>query len=235
MNGRLGWGGLTLAVALIGVGCEGKKEAADKDNAPAGCQKDTDCKGDRVCVAGECASDTKAGAPKAKGAPSSSAKAVPAKAKPKAAGPTFAPVKAEVYNPRLGPKMKAGSEIAHTVFEGPFGPSPKSLFAITKRKDATFYVLVMGEDGKGWPAGPLAEPGVAHAHEVQAVSFFDADGNGTTDALVMATYISGRGGKAFNVNVLLKWTDLGMRRLLKLEPKIENLKSVAAVKKALGR
>ncbi len=129
--------------------------------------------------------------------------------------------------------MRPGSKLAHPVFEGPFGPSPKSLFAVTRRGDGTFHVLVMGDDGKAWPAGPLADPDGNTAAAVPAVSFFDANGDGSTDALVMATYHGPAGGKARNLNVLLTWTDQGMRRLLKLEPKIESLTSVAEVSQAL--
>ncbi|MBW2455640.1 MAG: VCBS repeat-containing protein [Deltaproteobacteria bacterium] len=150
------------------------------------------------------------------------------------AGTPFQSIDQAEAERRLGPKMKPGSKIAHHVFEGPFGPSPKSLFAVTKRTNGTFYVLVMGDDGKAWPAGPLADPELNTAAEVTAVSFFDANGDGTTDALVMATYHGPRGGKARNINVALKWTDQGMRRLLKLEPKIESLSSAAAVRQALA-
>ena len=172
---------------------------------------------------------------KAEAARKASAKAAARKAKEDAErARTFTVVEADAWIPRLGPKMWSGSNMAHSVFEGPFGPSPRSLFSIVRRKNDTFFVLVMGDDGKGWPAGPLAETAYT-PDAVTAVSFFDANKDGSVDALVMATYFSmGGGAVPFNSNVLLTWTSRGMRRLLRLEPKIAQLKSVAAVKRALG-
>lgn len=154
---------------------------------------------------------------------------------PPAPASTFTKVDTSVWQPRLGPKMKAGSTVVHDVFEGPFGPSPRSLFAVTRRPDDTFWIYVMGDDGKSWPAGPCAEPGLDLAHKIVAVSFFDADGDGSLDALVMATYHDHRGHGPYHKNILLKWTSLGLRRLLHLEPKIKNLDSVAAIRRTLGR
>jgi hypothetical protein len=215
-GGVVGVLGLGLGLLVIGPGCKSDEPTASKD---AGCTKDTDCKGDRVCQDGKCTAD---GA-----ATSTTAKA----GKPKPGG-DFAKVQEGGWVKRLGPKMKAGSKMAHSVFEGPFGPSPKSLFAVTQRSDESLWVLVMGDDGKSWPAGPLHDVD-QKGGKVEAVSFFDANGDGTTDALVVASYADGHG--RYNKNVLLKWTDRGMRRLLKLEPKIEAFKSVAEVKRTLGR
>lgn len=232
-----------------------KKKTDDGDRAGDGCDKDTDCKGDRVCQDGTC----KEPAPKQAALPPPAPPpppAAPAPAPPPAApvplppplqpppgggsnGPAqpptlaFTPVAAEVWTPRLGPKMLAGSKVVHTVFEGPFGPSPKSLFAVTERPDKSYYVYVMGDDDKPWPAGPLAEKGTWLADKITAVAFFDADKNGTTDALVMAQY-KGRAGDRRNRNALLKWTNLGMRRLLNLEPKIEFMDSAEAIKRKLA-
>jgi hypothetical protein len=223
----------TLSLGLVLTsGCD------KKDAASSGCEKDTDCKGDRVCIDGACrADDGDEDGPKKKRkredreSIEDTVGAKPAKTSPS----PFQEAEQAAATTRLGPKLKAGSKVAHTIFEGPFGPSPRSLFAVTKRADETLYVVVMGEDGKAWPAGPLADPDAFQAHEVTAVSFFDADGDGTTDALVMATYSPLRAGKPFNINVLLTWTEQGMRRLLKLEPKIAHLASVADVKRALAR
>jgi hypothetical protein len=148
---------------------------------------------------------------------------------------TFEQVALELWQPRLGPKMVRGSEVVHPVFAGPFGPSAKSLFAVTRRPNNTFYVYVMGDDNQPWPAGPLAEPDLDIAHKIAAVAFFDADGDSTTDALVMAQYMTVRGAGPYHKNVLLRWTNQGLRRMLKLEPKIEALDSVAAVRAKLGR
>ena len=146
----------------------------------------------------------------------------PTIASPQPAPAAFSPVEPSVW------------KMAHKVFEGPFGPSPRSLIAIIEREDETYWVLVVGDDNKSWPAGPLAEPGIDRATKVPAISFFDADGNGTTDLLVMAEYTVGRGVVHYK-NALLKWTPEGMRRLLKLEPSIYDLRSVADIKRKLGR
>ena len=204
----------------------------------AGCQKDPGS-GETMAAADESQSGGKDPArdPGDKGKPRGSAETRTDDIKPAriGAGTPFQSVEERAALGRLGPKMRPGAKLAHHVFEGPFGPSPKSLFAVVKRKEGTFFVLVMNDDGKAWPAGPLADPELNTAAGVTAVSFFDANGDGTTDALVMATYHGPRGGQARNVNVLLEWTDQGMRRLLKLEPKIESLTTVAAVKQKLGR
>ncbi len=232
------------------------------DGSGDGCKKDTDCKGDRVCQDGRCVAPAQPSeippppppaalptpppapppAPPPDPAPAALPSPPPAPPAPTSGGHNqppapslvFSPVAAEAWQPRLGPKMKAGSKVVHTVFEGPFGPSPKSLFAVTERADQSYYVYVMGDDNKPWPAGPLAEIGTWLAHKITAVAFFDADKNGTTDALVMALY-KGRSGDLRNRNVLLKWTDLGMRRLLHLEPRIEFMDSVDAIKRELAK
>jgi hypothetical protein len=234
---------LILATLVVGLGAWG----CDKDDAQSGCKKDTDCKGDRVCVDGACGDDDDDKSAAAEDEENEKKRKKKKKKKKKgkkkkgddgdeasASQGDFAPVDKDAAMARLGPKMKSGTKIAHQVFEGPFGPSPKSLFAVAQLPDASFWVYVMGDDGKNWPAGPMADPEVTMGMEVSAVSFFDANGDGTTDALLMAIYSSHRGKPIFNENVLLKWTSKGMRRLLKLEPKIKRLKSVAEVKKALG-
>lgn len=251
---------VALGVGLASLGC-------DQGSKDAGCKKDTDCKGERVCADGACVSAEETSAkgddddakskkkkkkkkknkgddddpkPEAKADPTNEPKAAP-KEEPKpesdAEGSNtggFTIIETAEALKRLGPKMKAGSKIVHKVFEGPFGPSPKSLFAVTQRKDASFWVYVMGDDNKPWPAGPGADPEITMGIKVPAVAFFDANGDGTTDALVMQVVSAHRGKPIFNENILLKWTDLGMRRLLNLEPKIKRLGSVAEVKKALG-
>lgn len=153
---------------------------------------------------------------------------------PPRAQPTFSLVAEAVYIPRLGPKMKLGSKVAHQVFEGPFGPSGRSLIAVIQKEDSSFWVTVLGEDNKAWPAGPLADPEAEMGLRVPAVSFFDADGNGSTDMLVLAEYHLGPQRTQFK-NALLKWTPQGLRRLLDLEPSIRDLSSVKSVRKALGR
>ncbi len=154
-----------------------------------------------------------------------------------AAAATFEAVAEGEWVSRLGPKMKAGSHVAHTVYRGPFGPSPRSLFAVVKHDDETYHAMIMGDDNKGWRAGPLAEPGIDMPDKVVAVSFFDADGDGTTDALVMARYTNpaGRVRITYYKNALIKWTSMGPRRMLNIEGRIRSLESVAAVRKALGR
>ena len=65
----------------------------------------------------------------------------------------------------------------------------------------------------------------------------DEDGDGTTDALVMARYTNpaGRVRITYFKNALIKWTSMGPRRMLNIEGRIRSLESVAAVRKALGR
>lgn len=93
----------------------------------------------------------------------------------------------------------------------------------------------MGDDGKPWPAGPSADPMLYLANEIVAVSFFDADGDGSLDALVMANYWDRRRHGPFHKNLLVRWTNHGLRRLLHLEPKIESLTSMKAVRSKLRR
>jgi hypothetical protein len=227
-----------------------KKSKKDDDDKAGGCAKDTDCKGDRVCQAGAC---VEPGA-KASSAPASNpapapgpapgpapptptqggGSNVPAPAEPAQPSATFVPVALEAWQPRLGPKMVAGSKVVHTVFEGPFGPSPRSLIAVTERPDQSYFVYVMGDDNAPWPAGPLAEVGTHLANKITAVSFFDADKDGVTDLLVMALY-NGPSGDLRNKNALLKWTDKGLRRLLNLEPRIEHFDSAEAVQRELAK
>lgn len=160
---------------------------------------------------------------------------MPPPAPPPAAPPApvsaFTAVDSSVWMSRLGPKMKRGSKAAHTVFEGPFGPSPKTLFAVLENPNQQFFALLMGDDGKGWPAGPLHDDQLM-AMKVLAVSFFDADGDGTTDALVVMRVHDSRGGETTS-SALLRWTPLGMRRLLKLEPKIQGMASAEAIRRKL--
>ncbi|MCA9619462.1 MAG: hypothetical protein KC731_10570, partial [Myxococcales bacterium] len=156
----------------------------------------------------------------------------PVLAPPPAPASAFLPVDEAEWMPRLGPKMPAGSKVVHQVFRGPFGPSPQSLFATIKKPNDQIFVIVMGDDGKSWPAGPLHDENYI-GHKVLAVSFFDADHDGTTDALVMVEAWTMSGSKTPS-NTLLRWTPQGMRRMLKLEPRIETLNSVAAIRQALG-
>lgn len=156
---------------------------------------------------------------------------LPAAAPPPVAA--FTAVDSNIWMPRLGPKMRQGSKAAHTVFEGPFGPSPKTLFAVLEYSNQQFFALLMGDDGKGWPAGPLHDDQLM-AMKVLAVSFFDADGDGTTDALVVMRVHDSRGNETTR-SALLRWTPLGMRRLLKLEPKIQGMGSAEAIRRKLQR
>ena len=217
--------GLGLVTALA---CDGGKKAST-DPAAGGCTKDTDCKGERVCVKGVCSADT-AGKGTATAAAKPAATVVPSATPPTS---NFLAVDSAEWTPRLGPKMRPGSKVVHQVFAGPFAPSPQSLFSLQQRRDDTFWVVVMGDDNKSWPAGPLAEPKTYRADKIMAVSFFDADGDGKTNALVIARYIGPTKTEYFNV--LLKWTDQGLRRLLKIEPTIAKLESVQAVRQKLGK
>ncbi|MEZ4442269.1 MAG: hypothetical protein R3B72_24455 [Polyangiaceae bacterium] len=150
---------------------------------------------------------------------------------PPPAAPTFVGVAEGEWIPRLGPKMKAGSRVAHQVFKGPFGPSPQSLFAVII-KESQFHCMVMGDDNKSWPAGPLHDD-FWLAHTVLAVSFFDADRDGTLDALVMMK-IEDAAGTPGSFNALLRWTNMGLRRMLNLEGRIQEANSVAKVRQILG-
>jgi hypothetical protein len=223
-----------LAVLMITVACDDGGKAADD---AAGCKKDRDCKGDRICEDGECVDAPDDDEPKKKKDKTKAAKdegdAPVAEKETEAQPGGFSKVDQSAWGPRLGPKMKAGSKVVHEVFEGPFGPSPKALFAVTQVADGSLFVLVMGDDGKGWPAGPLYEVGYK-AEKVRAVAFFDADGDGTTDALVMADYGGPRGNPMVQ-SALLRWTDQGLRRMLKLEPKLDGVESVAEARRRLGR
>lgn len=232
--------GLVLAASsLPAVGCTGK--APDKD-APLGCTKDTDCKGDRVCAAGTCQdapADAKPGAVKGDAPaqpPTGPQKPAtippPAVTPPPSSGSEFRAVPEAEWKPVLGPRLRIGAVVAHQVFEGPFGPSPKSMFVVT-REGSDFYATVWA-DGHGYRHGPLANNG-GSASKIPAVSFFDADGDGAQDALVMATYTPAGGGQDGYENVLLRWKGVSVFRLLALETGIARLESVAAIRAKLKR
>lgn len=133
--------GLVLAASsLPAVGCTGK--APDKD-APLGCTKDTDCKGDRVCAAGTCQdapADAKPGA--VKGDAPAQPPTGPQKPgdNPAARGDAAALLRERVPR-RAGGGVEAGPRAAPAdrrcrgaqVFEGPFGPSPKSMLVVDAR------------------------------------------------------------------------------------------------------
>ncbi|MBI4956668.1 MAG: hypothetical protein HY908_31915 [Myxococcales bacterium] len=241
-------GALGLVGALVACGSGASVEA---DSRTAGCAKDTDCKGDRVCVDRQCkdrpgpTTGSAAQQPSAVASPPAASAPPPPPAPPPPApsgapplpglsGPGVRELPPVEWTPLLGPKMPAGSEVVHMVYEGPFGPGPRSIFAITRRGGDRLFAILLA-DGKAWPAGPLAEEETYHHGEVMAVAFFDADGDATTDALVVARYAVQRAPDPQYRNALLRWTDQGLRRLLKLEEGIRDLASVEAVRKKLGR
>jgi hypothetical protein len=221
-------------VALLGVsvaaGCTGK--APDKD-APAGCAKDTDCKGNRVCVSGSC-QDAPAAAQSGSPAQAPATTRAPAATTSPSAepSPAFRPLVATDWVPRIGKRLRVGAKVAHQVFEGPLGPSPRSIFVVTQEGEE-FYATVWADD-HGYRAGPLANNG-GRASKIPAVSFFDADGDGAMDALVMATYIPAAGGPEHYDNVLLRWNGTALVRMVNLEPAIAGLESVAAIRAKLKR
>ena len=243
MRRNSGWLAFLGVAVGVGVGalagCTGR--APDKDSPAAqGCVKDTDCKGDRVCVSGQCqdapARPGAAGPGNAPGAqpgaqqPGAQPNPVPA---PAVAAPTFRAVPEAEWKPVIGPRLRIGAIVAHAVFVGPIGPSAQSLFVVTREADQ-FHATVWA-DGRGYRNSPLANNGGV-ASKVPAVSFFDADGDGTTDALVMATYApSGGGGPDAYDNVLLRWNGTALVRMHNLEANIKGLESVAAVRAKLRR
>lgn len=225
MMSRLARTALSLA-ALAGAALAGCGKGPDGD--AAGCTKDTDCKGDRVCVAGSC-QEAPAGA---------ATTAKPAPPQPTAAPTTQAPssqaraVPEAEWKPVIGPRLRIGAVVAHQVFEVPFGPAPGSLFVVT-REGADFYATVWG-NGHGYRNGPLANNG-GKATKIPAVAFFDADGDGTSDALVLATYTPQGGGPEAHDNVLLRWNGTSLVRMHNLETGIAGLESVAAIRAKLRR
>lgn len=225
------------ATALPALGCTGK--APDKEApGPTGCAKDTDCKGDRLCSGGTCQdapAAVKSGAPTQPPAPprvtTLPPPAIPSPVPLPPAGGFRAVPEAE-WKPLIGPRLRIGAFVAHQVFEGPLGPSPKSLLVIT-REGVEFYATVWA-DGHGYRSGPLANNG-GKASRIPAVSFFDADGDGAEDALVLATYTPAGGGPDGFENVLLKWKGSSLQRLVNLESTIARLESVAAVRAKLKK
>lgn len=219
--------------------------AACSDGLPegepgAGCLKDTDCKGDRVCVSGSCqepatgksapsVTPTPAPTPKKTASPARTASDT-GSGEPSA--PLFRAVPESEWKPLLNSKQKPGAEVAHAVFEGPFGPSPKSMFVVTKEGD-DFFATVWA-DGKSYREGPLANNGSA-ALRIPAVSFFDADGDGAPEALVIAKYAPKGGGPEGYDNVLLRWKNKGLVRMKDLEAQISSLESVGAIRAKLKR
>jgi hypothetical protein len=218
------WPLLAAFFAVSGLaGCAGK--APDKD-AEQGCTKDTDCKGSRLCVVGRCQD-----APVKSAAPTATAAQAPTATQAAAAG-AFRAVPESEWKPLVGPRLRKGAVVIHTVFEGPIGPSPASLFIVTKEADG-FHATVWA-DGRGYRNGPLANNG-AKPSKIPAVAFFDADGDGAMDALVMATYTpEGAASDVFD-NVLLRWNGTTLVRMHALENGIGGLDSVAAVRGKLKK
>lgn len=218
---------VVVAVSIL-AGCTGR--APDKE-PPPGCTKDTDCKGERVCVGGACQdAPTRSAAPAQAPATTQAPAATPARQAP--ASPTFRAVPESEWKPVIGPRLRVGAVVSHQVFEGPFGPSPTSLFVVT-REGNDFYATVWA-DGHGYRNGPLANNG-GKASKIPAVSFFDADGDGAADALVMATYTPQGGESDAFDNVLLRWKGTAVVRLHSLETGIGGLESVAAVRAKLKK
>lgn len=220
---------LAALIALCALPACGK--APDKE-APAGCTKDTDCKGDRLCIGGAC-QDAPAGARSA--VPTATQRAAATQSATAIQAPSSSPFRAvpeAEWKPLIGPRLRVGSVVAHQVFEVPLGPSARSLFVVTREADG-FYATVWS-DGRGYRNGPLANNG-GKPSKIPAVSFFDADGDGTTDALVMATYTpQGASSDVFD-NVLLRWNGTALVRMHNLENGIGGLESVAAIRAKLKR
>lgn len=220
--GLLGLGAASLA------GCTGKSDDGGAA-PPAGCVKDTDCKGDRLCVAGQCQD-----AP-ATSSPAPTRSTVPAPPPPAPTPPptsAFREVPEAEWKPALGPRLRRGAVVAHAVFEGPLGPSATTMFVVTREADQFHATVWVG--GRGYRNSPLANNGGV-ATKIPAVSFFDADGDGKRDVLVMATYAPKGGGAAAYENVLLRWNGTALVRMHNLESTITGLDSVAAVRAALKR
>ncbi len=245
----------TFALALLTATACGSG-GATKDDAP-GCTKDTDCKADRICVSGTCQEPDPPGssaparpANVPPGSTPSAVRTVPPVKIPPIVTPTVVPtfpspvapvppptssfrsVPESEWKPTLGPRLRIGAVVVHEVFEGPFGPSLTSLFVVTREGD-DFFATVWA-DSRGYRNGPLANTG-GTATKVPAVSFFDADGDGAFDALVMATYSPKGGGAEVFENVLLKWKGTSLLRIPGLETDIARLTSVAAVKSKLKK
>lgn len=166
-----------------------------------------------------------------KSAASAATKARSAKeAKPQAAATKTAKVRqvpSKEWIPKVGPKLPPGATVAHKVFEG--WPKEKSLFVITKEKDQ-YKARVF--DDRVYPTVSWGISG-AKAKSINAVSFFDADGDGNPDAVVVATFDDKGANKTFNG--MFKWTGTSIEPMQALADKVGVHDTIADIKKKLGK
>jgi len=189
------------ALMLVGLGCDEKKPGPD----PA-----------QTSTAKSTATTKATAAKSAQPATSAAATAAPAKA-------AVREVPAKEWTPKVGPKLPTGAVVAHKVFEG--WPNEKSLFVVTKEKGG-FKARVM--DDRSYATGPFGLTG-KEPHSVNAVSFFDVDGDGKTDAVIVATF--GEKDDTAKYNALLKWTGTSLEQMTALEKKLGVQETIADIKK----
>jgi hypothetical protein len=143
---------------------------------------------------------------------------------------------------RLLPK---GTEVAHSVLEGRFGPGPGNIVLLFRRTDDvntnyTGWVLVPSGAGPGkYVKHVLPKMREIPGHfyiEVQAVFYANADADPAPELLVLYFYHrNGSQDDDSSATYVYRWTGSGFASLEAVERQLVGLKSAAAVRARLPR
>ena len=147
--------------------------------------------------------------------------------------PVFRALSDGEIDERIQPLLRSSDEIAHAVFEGPFGPAPDVVVAVVDRGTEGYGAVVISEGGAVW-LNRLRPNWMAW--EIPAILFEDVDGDGNLEAIVLAQYITGigpTGAVPFHSNSVLDWTGDALVTLPAVEARIEDAASAAAVRALL--
>ena len=134
--------------------------------------------------------------------------------------PTFRALSDVEIDLHVRPFLRDGDQIAHAVFEGPFGLLPDTVLAILDR-GVDGYAAVVVSDGRAVRLDRL-RPAWA-AWDIPAILFEDVDGDGTLEAIILAQYITGAGPTGavpFFANSVLEWTGAALVTLPDVEERI---------------
>jgi hypothetical protein len=153
---------------------------------------------------------------------------------PPAAAGGFRIVPESEWRNQIGPRLKVGSLVASTVWEGSIGGSPRGLFTFYSLNNELHGILLAG--GKSFHTPALSDtPFVTLAH-VDGTELLDFDHDGKSEVLVMAQYESGAGQVRipFPDNAVVSWTGAAFAKLPGPSKRVSDAKSFAEARQRLG-
>jgi len=146
----------------------------------------------------------------------------------------------EEVKTRITPLLSADEQLAHAVFEGPFGPEQGVTLVLTssskKGPSRLLGWVLLGAENKRIDLPDLSDSQYIDA--VSAVVPVNIDDDAATEIVILATLISGAGptaGQPFPHNLVLDWDGSKFVRLAEIEKKIAESTTAEDVNKKVKR